>query len=132
MWEALLRVFLQKQWESDPSTAHITEQIREILLSSIQQKTSQTTAFDLKTQIVKLKAAFQSCKYCNSFAHFLEELSTTDSTCRFWVLFVLRDALAYVGLYLAVLGGYWDLRMASLKLMAPLFSALITTHTKSR
>ena len=56
-------------------------------------------------------------------ARFMENLSKADSTCNFWIQFVWRDALAYVGLYLAIRGGNWDLRMASLKLMAPVFSA---------
>ena len=34
-----------------------------------------------------------------------------------------RDALVYVGLYLAIRGGNWDLCMACLKVMAPMFSA---------
>ena len=44
-------------------------------------------------------------------------------TWSFWFKFVFRDALAYVALYIAIRGGIWDLRTASLKLMAPLFSA---------
>ena len=37
--------------------------------------------------------------------------------------FVTRDALAYIGLYLAICEGEWELRMACMKLMAPVFSA---------
>ncbi len=50
-------------------------------------------------------------------------MSTSDPTWKFWVQFVTCDALAYVGLYLAIRGGEWDLRMACIKLMAPVFAA---------
>ena len=37
--------------------------------------------------------------------------------------FVFEDVLAYLGLYLAIRSGDWDLRMACVKMMAPIFSA---------
>lgn len=40
-----------------------------------------------------------------------------------WSQFVFKDALAYVALYLTIRSGDWDLKMASIKLMAPIFSA---------
>ena len=39
------------------------------------------------------------------------------------ILFVFQDALAYIGLYLSIRGGMWDMRMGSLKEMCPLFAA---------
>ena len=50
-------------------------------------------------------------------------MALTDDTWKFWVQFILEDALAYVGLFLAIRGGDWQLRMTSLKLMAPIFTA---------
>lgn len=57
------------------------------------------------------------------FQQFQETISADNPTGKFWVQFVCRDALAYIGLYLAIRGGNWNLRMACLKLMAPVFSA---------
>ena len=46
-----------------------------------------------------------------------------DETWGLWVQFIFCDAMAYIGLYIGVRTGDWDLRTASLKLMAPLFTA---------
>ena len=57
------------------------------------------------------------------FHKFLKMMAEQDDTWRFWVQFVLEDGMAYVGLFLALRSGDWKLRMACLKLMAPLFTA---------
>ena len=57
------------------------------------------------------------------FNTFIEGLCGLDDTWKFWHNFVFHDMLAYIGLYLAIRGGLWDLRMASLKEMCPLFTA---------
>lgn len=81
--------------------------------------TTSTSQSDIKHQITHLQEFLQSTDYFNHFACFLEKLSAADSTCTFWVQFVCHDTLAYVGLYLEVIGTYAWL----LKLMAPVFSA---------
>lgn len=50
-------------------------------------------------------------------------MGSEDDTWKFWVQFVFVDALAYVGLFLAIRSGDWVLRMGSMKAMAPLFTA---------
>jgi len=40
-----------------------------------------------------------------------------------WVQFAFVDAMAYVGLFLAIQSGDWQLRVAVMKLMAPIFTA---------
>ena len=57
------------------------------------------------------------------FMSFLSKLANDDSTWKFWYDFMFHDYLAYVGLYLAIRGGMWTLRVASLKEMCPLFTA---------
>ena len=57
------------------------------------------------------------------FIAFVEDLARRDDTWKFWYGFVFHDSLVYVGLYLAIRGGTWSLRMASLKEMCPLFTA---------
>ena len=53
------------------------------------------------------------------FVSFVKRCADGDDTWRF----VFCDALAYVGLFLAIRGGDWQLRMACMKLMAPVFTA---------
>ena len=57
------------------------------------------------------------------FKKFIEWLANKNKTCMFWVQFVFMDAMAYVGFFLAMRSGDWQLRIASMKLMAPVFMA---------
>ena len=59
----------------------------------------------------------------DDFRDFLTTLASRDSTWKFWVQFIFEDAMAYLGMYLAIRSGNWNLRMASMKLMAPTFTA---------
>ena len=59
----------------------------------------------------------------NNFIEFLKNKSQTSNNWKFWSQFVLQDGLAYVGMYLAIRGGNWNLRLACMKLMVPLFCA---------
>ena len=64
----------------------------------------------------------------NSFTHeefmkYLEMKSMNDNTWKLWVDFVVKDCFVYIALYTAIRGRDWKLRVASLKLMAPLFYA---------
>ena len=59
----------------------------------------------------------------DNFIAFVRELASKDDTWKFWHDFVFHDCLAYVGLYYAIRGGIWNLRMASLKEMCPIFTA---------
>lgn len=57
------------------------------------------------------------------FEQFLSTMSNSDDTWKFWIQFVFQDAMAYVMFFLAMRSGNWPLRMASIKLMVPIFSA---------
>ena len=50
-------------------------------------------------------------------------MSQTNMTWKFWAQFVVKDCLAYISLYIGIRTGNCDLRNASVKLMAPIFSA---------
>ena len=51
------------------------------------------------------------------------DLAGKDDTFTFWIYFLLHDCHASVCLYIAIRGGMWVLRMASLKEMCPIFTA---------
>ena len=57
------------------------------------------------------------------FKQFIEMMANSDDTWKFWIEFVFQDAMAYIILFLAMRSGNWQLRMVSIKLTVPLFSA---------
>lgn len=57
----------------------------------------------------------------SDFISFMEELSAKQTTVRFWYQFITKDGFAHVSLYIAIRYRMWNLRVASLKLMAPVF-----------
>ncbi len=78
------------------------------------------------TKVFKNRLASISCQLLGSyrdFKCFIQRLAVIDDTWRFWIQFVFQDAMAYVGLFLGIRSGDWDLRMASKKQMAPVFTA---------
>jgi hypothetical protein len=62
-------------------------------------------------------------KLMSEFQQYMDDLAARDDTCKMWCKFVLEDCLPYIGLYIAMRSGNWNLRMYSIKEMAPLFSA---------
>ena len=48
----------------------------------------------------------------------MDDLAAHDDTCELWYKFVLEDCLPYIGLYIAMRSGNWNLRMYSIKEMA--------------
>ena len=65
----------------------------------------------------------RSCSRDDVAQVFIHKIACTDDTWRFWVQFVFEDAMAYKSLFLAIRSGDWDLRVASIKSMAALFTA---------
>ena len=66
---------------------------------------------------------FLGYKSPTKYIQFLKHISSRDGTWCLWSQFILKDGLAYVGFYLAIRSGDWDLRMTCLKKMATHFTA---------
>lgn len=74
-------------------------------------------------EIMKLVETIHTHNHYQNFRSFVTICSDQDDTWRFWSQFVFQDCLGYIGLYLAIRFNNWKLRVASLKNIAPLFSA---------
>ena len=123
-WEATYRAMLAMFLESNDSTptgelssCQLQQQIIDSL--NLLPQMNFTKAFnDRLTELNTMTAtSFQN------FKSFLERLANVDKIWKFWVQFVFVDAMAYVGLFLAIRSGDWELRVASMKLMAPVFTS---------
>ena len=53
----------------------------------------------------------------------MTNLAEQHDTIRFWYQFISEDCFAYIGLFIALRYRNWDLRMGSLKLLGPVYSA---------
>ena len=71
----------------------------------------------------------QLCSASDGFTEFLNEKASNDENWKFWIQFVLRDCMAFISLYLAMRSNDWNLRIASLKDMAPIFFMRCKTVT---
>lgn len=57
------------------------------------------------------------------FKQFMVKLTEKHHTARFWYQFIAEDCFAYIALFIALRYHNWDLRMGSLKMLVPVFSA---------
>ena len=57
------------------------------------------------------------------FLCYISNKSENNSTWKFWNVFVFRDGFSYLFLFFSIRGGMWNLRTASIKTMAPMFTA---------
>ena len=112
VWEALYREMLHAYLNASNNT--ITKDANCILLSSIQENKPPEHTMKRIRELVRDSQTNETFK---------DYIDKTDQTWKFWAQFVFRDCLCYFGLYLAVRSSNWELRVASLKQMAPAFSA---------
>jgi len=114
-WEALYREMWHANVLNNEST--ITEDATCILLTGIQTKNTPKNMMERICELVKDSNSEEDCK------RFVKRMSENDKTWKFWAQFVFTDCFCYFGLYLAIRSSNWELRIASLKLMAPMFAA---------
>ena len=83
-------------------------------------KTDFVQSFNRRLRLNKCLSPF-----FQNFKAFLQRQAMSDDTWRFWIQFVFQDALAYVGLYLGIRSGDWQLRLANVKMKVdlPVFTA---------
>ena len=119
-WESLYQVMIDKYFlfhENDECPDLYNEEILATARIAIQRASSSNQALD------DLQSSLDRLTFKKEFLIFLNKMSETNLTWKFWSQFVVKDCLAYISLYTAIRNGNWDLRNASIKLMAPIFSA---------
>ena len=102
-----------------PSDIELRKQVATTLTNSM-------SGGDISASIKEIDTVLSSTPAKGIYKHFLTFLqsrSSCDHLWLFWVRFVLEDCMAYLGLFIAVRSRNWQLRLASLKMMAPLFMA---------
>ncbi len=125
VWQALYQIMVEKFLQScaeTPDTNLPPELITTIVQNAYLQPSGNTET-DLGPKLRQLHEAVMQSGFHTTFSAFLDDLSAADLTWKFWVQFVFVDAMAYVSLYLAIRSGNWEVRLASIKLMAATFSA---------
>ena len=71
---------------------------------------------------------YMGYKQYNTFYTLIEEYAIHDNTWQFWASFIFEDCMAYINLFIAIRQKNWHLRVAAIKLMAPLFAAFDRTY----
>ena len=72
--------------------------------------------------MLRIEGLLEETELYPNFLQFIRTMRLMD-TWKFWAGFVFEDGYWYVSLYLAIRGSNWQLRLSSLKQMAPLFAA---------
>ena len=125
VWQAVYQVMVQRFLEvltASPNSSENTESLTTAIESEILQSIYRSD-IDLCNSLAGIHDLMKQSKYHTKFSVFLDNMAATDPTWRLWIQFIFSDALAYVGLFLAIRSGNWDLRLACIKLMVPVFSA---------
>ena len=119
-WEAVYRTMLTKFIQSsDCKSSNVLDDVI-TSLQSVQGDTQSELHLNLRKSIGGLMVKIP--RFSDNFDGFIQKMSERDETWKFWIQFVFKDALAYVGLFLAIRSGDWYLRTGCAKLMAPIFT----------
>ena len=115
-WQALYLVMVQRYIE-------VNKEGDSPFLDFAQNVSLQLQSCDFIATLTQLRETVQVSMYHSNFQYFVNEMANKDINWKFWKQFVFEDMLAYICLYLAIRSGCWELRLASIKLMAPIFTA---------
>ena len=120
-WEAIYKVMLKCHMEARDTEISTRPSLLEDIASNLQSLSETDVPCEFNKTLLTLAAT--TGNYFNNFRSFIQMLARTDDTWRFWTQFVFQDAMAYIGLFLAIRSGDWQLRVASMKSMAAVFTA---------
>ena len=111
---------LYKESSDIPNKALVNSLLDHIIELFQEVKTdNDLNAFRVKSADI-LEQSSATCTF-KDFSTFIEQLGCKQDTVRFWHQFVFQDCLAYIALYRAIRTRNWQLRVATLKVMAAMF-----------
>ena len=126
-WEAIYRtfmkMFLDVRSPNECSTEEVLQMVQQCLLhlkGKLNQDLAKVYDSDFIHAQKEMNAQISGLE--EEFSMFCQKMGEKSKTVLYWVNF-LEDMKGYVGLYIANRLGIWNLRMASLKLLLPLFHA---------
>ena len=93
------------------------------LTDLVQQASLHIKSNEFAPKLDQLRHNIQESGYHDKFRSYVDKMASLDQNWKFWRQIVYKDALVYIGLFLAIRSGNWELRLASIKLMAPVFTA---------
>ena len=138
-FHAILRCQIDAFFENlsaDAYTCHLD--FLEILSSKIEKICEENSPGEQKSSSEQIEAFNEIQKFmsdssdCDNlhkdFNSFCNSMAEQDDTWHFWREFVAKSMLPYLGLYLSIRSEQWDLRLASLKMMAPIFHAFDSSN----
>ena len=122
VWEALYLCMVEKYMAHTDDIEIDQLELLDILNSAFLKATINDPE-NAKTTTERISQSLKQLRCYDSFREFLEHQSAKSSTWKFWAQFVFEDAFAYIGLFLSIRSGNWELRNGSIKMMASLYSA---------
>jgi len=115
VWEGMYREMLNTYFATNPDRTTIDASC--ILQSSIETEKSPIHTIN------RIRELVEDTNTDESFKNFVDQMCEVDKTWKLWSQFVFRDFLSYYGLYLSIRCSNWELRIACLKQMVPVFTA---------
>ncbi len=127
VWEAFYRYQLQEFMNSlkypSETVSNIEVDTMFTFVTDHVNASQITPPCDIRSLRNNLLKEINKCGLLKSFHIFNDIMCQLDDKYKFWHNFVHRDCLANVDLYLAIQSDNWTLRVASIKMLAPLFHA---------
>ena len=114
VWESMYRCMISVYKEQTHSQQHKAVDLQNKLVKMLSENKHQRLTHEVYSSSRTQQKAFTA---------FVQRMARTDETWKFWIGFVFNDAMAYVTFFLPMKSGDWDLRLYSLKQMAPIFTA---------
>lgn len=119
-----LQLFYSSKTESDEGVYE--EGIKLViqkLLKEFEVITSDAELEQFRASVASTIPPQQLAEIHSEFMAFMKALSLKQDTVKFWYNFLFEDCTAYIGLYVSIRYRIWDLRTASLKQLAAVYTA---------